>query len=694
MDVKKTCNLFFLLMICFWGRSQDEVDATPSPQIFVKAFAKEDHIYLRWGVNEKWAWKYGNKYGYEVERTTIFRDGSPLEKSEKVLLTGKPIRPKPLVEWKTLVETNDMAAVAAQAIYGESFSVNDESDNLFLKVVNQSSELEQRFGFSMFAIDQDFTAAQYAGLGFIDKTVKPNERYLYNVKLAVPEELFHINESGILMASSEKLALPKPYDFAGYYYNNAFVLIWEYDGLLDFYTSYDLEKSEDGKNFYKVNDAPITKLAITKSSGISYTDSISEYNKKYWYRIKGKSLFDMMSPPSDTISVIAFKELLAAPQFGNNTILSEKKVQLRWEFPKDESWKLTGFEVLWAPKAIGPYRAIAEQLEKEEREFLYTDLKRINYFKIKARGIAGDYQESSPTMVQPVDSVPPAKPVGLQGTVDTLGVVRLTWQPNTEMDLKGYTVLRANRKNQEFTRLTKEELKKPVFQDTINIKNFSSKVYYQIIASDLRYNESQPSDTLILERPSRVPPTNPVFTEYEMLGDTILLKWATSSSEKLAKQIVYRKNLGLDDNQWENIMETEDLALTQFKDIETEPNTRYSYTITSVNTAGVESRPSPMLVVTTPKTLLNPKIKAFYAEVDRANKSIALSWRYNQPNVLELQLFKKENEGVYTLYKTFEPSINQFLDTKLLTNSNYGYGIKAVFTNGSTSEWIQIEIKY
>jgi fibronectin type 3 domain-containing protein len=694
MDVKKTCNLFFLLMICFWGRSQDEVDATPSPQIFVKAFAKEDHIYLRWGVNDKWAWKYGNQYGYEVERTTIFRDGNPLEKSEKVLLTGKPIRPKPLVEWKTLVETNDMAAVAAQAIYGESFSVNDDRENLFMKVVNESSELEQRFGFSMFAIDQDFTAARHAGLGFIDKTVKPNERYLYNVKLAVPEELLHIDESGILMASSEKLALPKPYDFAGYYYNNAFVLIWEYDGLLDFYTSYDLEKSEDGKNFYKVNDAPITKLAITKSSGISFTDSISEYNKKYWYRIKGKSLFDMMSPPSDTILVIAFKELLAAPQFGNNTILSEKKVQLRWEFPKDESWKLTGFEVLWAPKAIGPYRAIAEQLGKEEREFLYTDLKRINYFKIRARGLASDYQDSSPTMVQPVDSVPPAKPVGLQGTVDTLGVVRLTWQPNTEMDLKGYTVLRANRKNQEFTRLAKEELKKPVFQDTINIKNFSSKVYYQIIASDLRYNESQPSDTLILERPSRVPPTNPVFTEYEMFGDTVLLKWTTSSSEKLAKQIVYRKNPRLDDNQWENIMETEDLALTQFKDIETEPNTRYSYTITSVNTAGVESRPSPMLVVTTPKTLLNPKIKAFYAEVDRENKYIQLSWRYNEPDVLEIQVYRKEAEGNFLRYGTIEPIARNFVDDKVVPNTQYSYGLQIIFKDGGVSEWSELNITY
>ncbi len=474
------------MMTSFIGSSQQSpIDSIQKPQLFVKGLAKKDAIYLRWGTNDKWVWKYGNEYGYLVERATIFRDGKPLERPEKTILSGGMIKPKPLMEWESLVQKNDMAAVVAQAIYGESFSVNDESENLFMKVVNESSELEQRFGFSMFAVDQDFTAAQYAGLGYVDEEVKSNERYLYNVKLATPKEILQLDEAGVLMVPSEKLALPKPYDFAGYYYNNAFVLIWEYDGLLDFYTAYDLEKSEDGKNFSKVNDAPITKLAITDVSGISYTDSIPEYNKKYWYRIRGKSLFDEMSPPSDTVSVIAYKELLAAPQFSSNNIISEGEVVLNWDFPKDEAWKLTSFDVLHATKAIGPYKTVAEQLGREERNHSYKSLQRINYFKIRAKGIAGDYQDSSPSMVQPVDSIPPEKPLGLTGTVDTLGVVRLSWQPNTEMDLKGYTVLRANRKNQEFTRLTKEELRETRFQDTINVKTFAKKVYYRIIASDL-----------------------------------------------------------------------------------------------------------------------------------------------------------------------------------------------------------------
>jgi hypothetical protein len=672
----------------------DSTEEPEIPKLILKACTTKGTILLRWGTNDKWAWHYGNEYGYVVERITIFRDGSPLEKSEKVVLTGGPIKPKPLPEWESLVEGNDMAAVAAQAIYGDSFSVNEQSENLFMKVVNESSELEQRFGFSMFAVDQDFTAAQYAGLGLVDTNVKLGERYLYNIRSAAPKEVLEVEEAGLITAPTEEQPLPKPYDFAGYYYNNAFVLIWEYDGLLDFYTAYDLEKSEDGKTFYKVNDAPITKLAVTKTSGISYTDSIPEYNKKYWYRIKGKSLFDRMSPPSDTISVIAFKQLLAAPQFGNTKIISEKEVELYWDFPEDEAWKLTGFEVLRAPKAIGPYKMVKD-LEKDEREITYQELEPINYFKVRAKGIAGDYKDSSPTMVQPVDSIPPEKPVGLRGTVDTLGVVQLTWEANTELDLKGYTVLRSDRKHQEFTRRTKAELRTTTFQDTINLKSFASKVYYQIIAADLRYNESVPSDTLILERPSRIPPTSPVFAKYEMTGDTIVLQWIPSSSEHLAKQVLYRKRLDdSSDGLWQPIFKTEDTTVAEFRDINFEPNATYSYTVTSINQVGLESEPAPPLSLTTPKQLLRPKVKGLYAEADRKNKYIQLSWRYNEPDVLEILVYRKKDAGDFLRYATIEPSTRNFIDEKVVPNTEYSYALQLIFKDGGVSEWSELNITY
>ncbi len=691
-------NIYILIFLLLGLKSWSQLDITEqpaTPKLILRVSAKKDTVLLRWGTNDQWAWKYGNEYGYILERTTIFRDRKPLDQPEKKLLGEGSIKPKPLNEWEALVRENDMAAVAAQAIYGDSFNVNNDEEDLLMRVMFESSELEQRFAFSMFAVDQDFTAAQYAGLGFVDSDVKPNERYLYHIRLATPKEILELEEVGLLVAPNEELILPKPYDFAGFFYNNAFVLVWEYDALQNFYTAYDLERSEDGIQFSKINEAPITKLAITEVSGISYTDSILEYEKKYWYRIRGRSLFDEIGPVSDTISVIGFKRLLVGAEFQETEIYSEKEALLTWTFPEDEAWKLTGFDVLRSNRAIGPFSPIQENLPKETRSFQYKELEAINYFKVRAKGMARDHYDSSPTMVQPVDSIPPEKPLGLAGTIDTLGVVRLSWHPNTELDLKGYTILRADRPNQEFTRLTKREIRKNEFVDTINLKTFSTRVLYRVMASDNRYNESEASDTLVLNRPNKIPPTNPVFNSYELKGDTILLKWVRSSSENLAKQFIFRKRVdAAPEEPWEKIFETRDISVSEYKDTNLTANTTYRYTLMVENQKGLESKPSSPLSIAAPKKLMHPKVKGLFAEVDRENKFIQVSWRYNEPGVLEIQVFKKEENGDFFLYETLSVESRDFRDEKVVPNTTYGYSIRAVFQNGGLSEWNEITIIY
>lgn len=686
--------LYLLVLFFFPSWGQNDISDTIASNLVIKHRLKENKILLRWGAVDKTSWKLGVSQGYIIERVTLERDGTLIMTGEVKVLSGGPIKPKPIMDWESLVQTNDMAAVAAQAIYGDTFSTNSEGDGLLMQVVNESSELDQRFAFSMFAVDQDFEVAQYAGLGFIDTTISDKEKYLYRIRLANSEKDPMVHGAMILVDPKESYNLPKPYDFAAYYYNNAFVLIWEYDSLLEFYTSYDLERSENGSTFTKVNEVPITKLAVTEISGISFTDSIPEYGKRYWYRVRGKTLFNETGPASDTTSVIAFRELLTGPEMGKSEIISEERAIINWVFPEDEQWKLHHFDVLRADRAIGPYHEVAKGLGKEKRRYEYRGLSPINYFKVRAYGVAGDHQDSSPTMIQPIDSIPPGKPTGLKGTIDTLGVVQLNWSPNEEMDLRGYTILRADGPNQEFTRRTKTELGDTEFKDTINTKTFHKNIYYRVVASDLRYNESIPSDTLVLQRPSKIPPTSPVFKAYELIGDTILLKWTPSSSDGVAKQILYRRDPSMKEEVWQNIFETDDLSKVQYMDRGTRPNTAYTYTITSVNSLGLESAPAPTITITTPPKLLQPQAKAFMATVDRINKNIALSWRYNQTDLLEIQLFKKENGGKFTLYQTFAPSTKHFFDTKLIPNSEYGYGLKALFTDGSMSEWNEIEVNY
>lgn len=691
--------IIYSIVVLFWGMNntitaQEKEIETPK-KIVVKALAKENAILLRWAVDDKYAWKYSNQYGFIVERATVLRDSKPLTVPEKVILSGDTIRPKPPKEWESFIQENDMAAVAAQAIYGETFQVNNNEENQLLQVFYESEELDRRFGFSLFAIDQDFKVAQYAGLGFVDTTVKENEKYLYNIKSAIPKEKMLVESSGVFISTKDKEELPKPTDFFGYFYQNAFVLVWEYDQLLPYYTAYNLERSEDGKVFDKINNVPITKLADTPYSGVSYTDSIPQYGKKYWYRITGINYFSETSPPSDPAELIGFKEIKSEPLFTNTNILSENEVALEWTFAEEELWKVRKYELLRAETAIGPYKTVVDSIAPTQTKIKYGPLSDINYFKIKAFGNNQDYKESPPAMVQPIDSIPPKKPTGLEGTIDTLGIVTLKWSKNTELDLKGYDILRAYRKDQEFTKLNKANLIKENFIDSIDMTSFDKAVYYRLIALDNRYNESKPSDTLVLQKPDRIPPTSPVFKTYKIKEGAVDFTWINSSSEDWAATILYRKKANDSITQpWKKIYETSIDSVTHFIDTKVNPGQKYQYTLITVDQGGLESEPTPPLTINIPGKLLQPGIKGLYATVNREQKFIQLTWRFKEENAVEIQVYRKTDKTPFTLYQRLDIQDNRWIDQKIIPNTTYTYAFKAIFIDGSISEWEEIEVKY
>ncbi|MCB0475675.1 MAG: hypothetical protein KDC69_08360, partial [Flavobacteriaceae bacterium] len=503
-----------------------------------------------------------------------------------------------------------------------------------------------------------------------------------------------IREAGIYISPSEAEELPPPMDFVGFYYKRSFLLVWEYDMMLPYYTSYDLERSSDGVSYEKVNKSPITKLADTQQTTISFVDSIAQFNKKYWYRLSGISVFGEKGRSSNPVELYGFEGIKTVPRFKDNVILSDTEVLLQWEFPREEEAELKQFDLFRADKPIGPYSLVKEGIVPTERTYRYDKMQAINYFKLKAVGKNGEHIFSPPDMVQPIDSVAPIKPIGLSGTIDTLGVVKLYWEPNTEPDLGGYKIFRADRPNQEFTMLNKYSEARPEYTDTVNAATFAKNVYYRIAALDQRYNQSDYSDVLVLKRPDKIPPTSPVFDSYEQRQDGIALKWIKSSSDDVAKEILYRKIMGNGSDLWEKIYEAETDTTAYYLDTKIEPGGNYYYTLVAVDQSGLESPPSPPLAIDVVGTMLRPAVKGLYAQVDRDNKLIRLYWRYKEPDVLEFLIYKKKKGGKFTLFRTTGTDDRQLEDYELDINTVYDYGIKAVFKDSSISKWNEVEVEY
>ncbi len=295
-------------------------------------------------------------------------------------------------------------------------------------------------------------------------------------------------------------------------------------------------------------------------------------------------------------------------------------------------------------------------------------------------------------LVQPIDSIPPAKPSELTGTIDSTGVVNLSWKANIEDDLLGYRIYKANRAQEELTQITVSPHLQNNFKDSVGIKNLNPKVYYKIIAVDNRYNMSESSEVLTLVKPDVIPPTPPVFTNYQIANHTVLLKWVNSSSEDVAAHYLYRKEAKTPE--WKLLQHITD-ATTTYTDTQIEEGERYSYTLIAKDQNGLESQPAPPVTVIIPKTTLKPKVKGFYAVADSKKGIIDLNWRYKENNIDVFQLYRTTGEKPPRLLKNITPKTNRVVDNIGLTiNTQYTYIIRAVFNDGTLSATSKTTVKY
>jgi hypothetical protein len=91
---------------------------------------------------------------------------------------------------------------------------------------------------------------------------------------------------------------------------------------------------------------------------------------------------------------------------------------------------------------------------------------------------------SPPACVVPVDVFPPIPPRGL-ATVSSEGAINLIWEPNTELDLAGYVVLRGEAAGDTLQPLTKAPVREASFRDD-TVKPGAHYVY-AVVAVDNRF---------------------------------------------------------------------------------------------------------------------------------------------------------------------------------------------------------------
>jgi fibronectin type 3 domain-containing protein len=681
--IKIACCIVGMVALMFTHATAQQV-AKVEEDIAVIARPSTDSIMLRWAPVSVDHWRTANAYGYSIERFTLVRNGKVIRPAERKLLTAAPLKPLPEEQWEKYIG-NKYGMIAAQALYGETFELDIVHTDI-MQIVNKAQENEQRYSIALFCADMSPVIAKAQGLYFTDKQIEKNVKYLYRIRVITPTDTLR---GSVFIDPQQKYILPAVAEVSGQATGNAVTLRWKQSEYSSLYTTYSVERSEDGKLFSPVSDVPgVTLSKKGQDSKYQYAvDTLAVTGKEYSYRVRGVTPFGEYGPTSNIVKVKGNKTVTSSVFITSALSTDNKSIDIQWEFPETENDALAGFEVTRAAKSSGPYKTITKSiLTPSVRYFKDTSPEQSNYYKLKAKTLDGTEVISMPYLAMLVDSIPPAIPTGLKGKVDDYGNVSISWKPNADADIYGYRIYRAYYQSEEFALMTGEPLKDTVFTDRVQLKSLNDKIHYQVMAIDRNQNHSGLSAILSLALPDKVPPMSPVWRPVKSTKEGVILTWEPSGSQDVVKYEVYRKG---DQGQWIRLAAktaSSDSVYTYTDQNLSNSNVQH-YTVVAIDESNLESPPAPAVtgfMLPKPK----PAVNVSDPTVNYEKKTIVLNWTYDQPEVAAFRVYRKINDGTMQLYRTVKDK--QFVDVRVMTGTKYSYRIIAVFSNGALSDFSKI----
>ena len=666
-----------------------------APGLYLLADGKRDSVVLRWVPSTDILWKMGNKYGYIVERFTVIRNGKvvPGGNKQAKLLTSEPLRPWSKQAMSKLVDKDEYAGVVEEAMYESDFNIKMKSESP-KEIMAQVEQSQNRLGFALLVCDFSPLVARAAALRLVDRRPLAGERYIYRVKIALPDSLRQTitYQPGVTMLGPEEAFLrPSIQDLKAQFGNREVALSWNQEMLHGVYTAYNIERSVSGGPFVRVNQHPFLQMTTSKGSDkyAYYVDSLTENYLPYSYRITGITPFGDLGGWSDTVRGEGLSRLEYRPFFDSIFLSgSGNSAVIRWTLPDSIRRQLAGIYIARAPKNQGPYTDInKDPYSPEQREAvdpLVTG--NSNYYRLRLVQKDGRQISSLPYYLPKADSIPPAIPVGLQGVSDRRGIARIHWRPDTEKDLKGYRLFRSQVEKGEYVEITKGPITDTAFTDTLNLSFTNPFVYYRVIALDHYYNSSDYSAPLSVRRPDTIPPMPALITGLVRKDTQVYLSFLPSPSDDVSQYTLYRYDK--DDHSREVVAIFPAGGRSDFFCTDEPAAARLGstlvYEIEVADSAGnrAASHSGELFY----ETGFRRPVRNLQAVADRDHRKILLSWAYDLKGVDKFILYRAvEGRQGFLSCATLAGNALGYEDANLHISNTYKYKIKAVMKNGIES---------
>jgi fibronectin type 3 domain-containing protein len=631
----------------------------------------EDAVLLRWAPDKPGAWSLLNKTGYVLQRTEVSSDTSRMH---WVNVHTGALLPQPIDKWKHFDTTHTYALVAAQALYGKTFAET---------FAEKADELSNRYSFTLLAADLDFETAEYAGLGYKDKDVEKGKAYAYRILAAKSLKNYLPTDTGTVGLRTVNEALWEGPSILKTEEGEGKVSLYWLKGK---YTAYYIERSKDGKTFQKLNRKPFIPMdnpALNLQEQSSYADSNLVNYQKHWYRIVGIDAFGQHSAPGPAVTAMGRDRTPPPPATNLKTqVLKNGQVEITWQ--ASPSKDLAGFAIgRSSENSLSGYEVLTQDLlPPNTRRFIDPSpyKNKPNYYIVLASDTAKNASASMASLFAFADTTAPAVPTGLKGSIDSLGILTLRWNPSPEEDLLGYYITFANDPTHRFVAAADSAIEENFFVDSLSLITLTKDIYFKVAAVDRNYNRSSASPPIKIKKPDKIPPAPAQFSDYLIDEKKVTLHFIPSSSDDAVEHHIYRRTEG--QTQW-TLVTRLPVKIKSYADTSVKEGQTYHYQLVTKDEAGLLSDPSALLRIHTQKNLkgsalINTKAVPY-------ENGIKLSWSLPKGEIRNIVWYRAVNKGSFETLGTVSGTVNEWIDRSTEKDKSYEYSSKVYYKDGKSS---------
>lgn len=646
-------------------------------------------VILRWAPTNPTSFADGRRYGYRVERATVASDGTI--GAFGPVLEGQPFQPFDREAFDGIAYqfrgSDSTRMVYRQFAYSVLFEPMDAS----LSAAEAEESLRLQLGFALLSADRDTIAAIALGLAFYDEELTDGQRYAYRVALEARRS-DPLAADTIIVDAQVYAPTPKQDRVVVEPGDGEVTMKWP-AGLG--YGAYVIERSDNnGIDWAPLTSAPMITLITgdTVPGDEFHRDTNLLNNKPYRYRLYGLTSFADEELIADVVATPRDLTPPAAPTGVSVEELQPGIVRVTWEMAEPTDSDLADFFVSRGTEDQGPFNRISSALPPNTRQFTDSSgrFASTNYYIVEVRDTAGNIAPSFSAYLVLADSTPPQPPTLLEGVIDTNGVVTLRFERPTDADYMGYRLLRANDSTHEFsviaerfTNDTLDVLNEQEYRDTIELRTLTRDIFYRMYALDFHHNESAPSLMLRVVRPDVVPPVAPVITGYVVTDSSMIIDFAPSSSEDVARHMLLRRPASA--TSWDTAKALPAPWGRAVDDAEI-TSQLYDYAIVAFDEAGLPSDVSNVVSGKRYDTGVRPTVGALQARYDSVARVVTLSWEYRDlPEDHSFVVYRSDGSTMRSHAVIERRQGLNFVEQVNVPTAEIRYAIKVVTESGAES---------